>query len=383
MSPVHESRRKFLLDSATAASGLFLGGIYSIGNAGSATQLGKVIGPGKGKNSSTGDDLYFIGIYDLDGADGKVRTIRNIDFFGHGITPHPIDTKRAVVFEKHGKGCCEIDLSKAQVLRKIETIADRQFYGHGAFSPDGRFLYAAETVVSDGSMRGVVAVRDGQSFGLLGDFPSYGLAPHDCHLIDDGETLVFSNGGGLIGSDDYASVTYVGAKDRALKRRVTISDPGLNAGHIAISSSGQLAIVSAPRDGIEKKSRDWRGNISFYDPQKDQLRLADDPIRSKMVGETLSVAIHEPSMIVGATNPTGNLVTFWDFASGKLVKAIEGQYRSPRGISLTLDQRYFVLTYDKSTHLILLDAETFEPVESSYLPVSYMAGSHNLVYGSA
>ena len=80
MSPVHESRRKFLLDSATAASGLFLGGIYSIGNAGSATQLGKVIGPGKGKNPSTGDDLYFIGIYDLDDTDGKVRTISNIGF---------------------------------------------------------------------------------------------------------------------------------------------------------------------------------------------------------------------------------------------------------------------------------------------------------------
>jgi hypothetical protein len=102
-----------------------------------------------------------------------------------------------------------------------------------------------------------------------------------------------------------------------------------------------------------------------------------------MVGETLSVAIHEPSMIVGATNPAGDLVTFWDFASGKLVKAIHGRYHSPRGISLTLDQRYFVLTYDKETHLILLDAETFEPITSSYLPVSYMAGSHNLVHDFA
>ncbi len=376
----NRSRRKFLVDSATAATGLLLTGFCSLGSASAQdSKMGTVIGPGKGVVPGTKELDYFVGIHNLDDQDSELMIITDIDFFGHGVTPHPIHPQSAVIFEKHGKGCCEVDLVNAKVLRKIETTTEREFYGHGAYSPDGSYLYAAETVVADGSMRGVVAVRDGESFELTGDFPSYGLAPHDCHLIDDGETLVFSNGGGLIGSKDYASVTYVGANDRELKRKVDISDPGLNAGHIDISSTGQLAIVSAPREGIKKDDKAWRGNISFYDYQKNQLRIADDPIRSKMVGETLSVAIHEPSMIVGATNPSGDLVTFWDFNTGKLVKAIEGKYRSPRGISLTLDQRYFVLTYDQATHLVLLDAETFEPLESSYLPVSYMAGSHNLI----
>jgi hypothetical protein len=376
----NQSRRKFLVDSATVATGLLLTGFSSFGNTSAQqSKMGTVIGPGKGVVPGKEGLDYFVGIHNLDDKESELKVITDIDFFGHGVTLHPIHPERAVIFEKHGKGCCEVDLVNAKVLHKIETTSEREFYGHGAYSPDGSQLYAAETVVADGSMRGVVAVRDSDSFELIGDFPSYGLAPHDCHLIDEGETLVFSNGGGVIGSKDYASITYVGANDRELKRQVDISDPGLNAGHIAISSKGQVAVVSAPRDGIHKDDKAWRGNISFYDYQKNQLRIADDPIRSKMVGETLSVAIHEPSMVVGATNPNGDLVTFWDFNTGKLVKAIHGKYRSPRGISLTLDQRYFVLTYDQATHLVLLDAETFESLESSYLPVSYMTGSHNLV----
>lgn len=373
------SRRQFITRGTVAALTIIAGSCIPV-SASNKTRMGSVIGPGKGVDPTTGKTSYFVGIYDLDSGKGKPRVISDIDFFGHGVTPHPHHPERAILFEKHGKGCCEVDFLRTKVLRKIETDPARQFYGHGAYSPDAKLLYAAETVVGDGSMRGVVTVRDGESFNLLDDFPTYGLAPHDCHLINDGEVLVFSNGGGPIDSNDLASVTYVGAQDRKLRREVKIADIGLNAGHIAISQTGKLAIVSAPRDGIQKADPKWRGNISFYDPEKNQLRIADDPIRSKMMGETLSVAIHEPSMIVAATNPSGNLVTFWDFASGKLVKAIHGHYSSPRGISLTLDQRYFVLTYDKGTHLILLDAETFEPVTSSYLPVSYMAGSHNLVH---
>lgn len=335
--------------------------------------LGTVIGPGQ-----TGDGQFWVGIVDLDSPAPEVRTIDDIHFFGHGVSPNPVKPRTAVIFEKHGKGCAEVDLKDARTLRKIETVRGREFYGHGAFTPDGKTLYATETVVGDRSYDGVVAVRDGESFELKGTFPTYGVKPHDCLLIDGGETLVITNGGAPLGNGDIRpSVTYVDVPTRSLKEEIKFPTKSINAGHLAITRKGELVVVSAPRDGLSKTAP---GAISFYTPGGELRTNLDHPIRKKMLGETLSVAIHEPSMIVGATNPAGHLITFWDFKSGELVKSFDGDFKNARGISMTLDQRYFAVTYDRQTRLVLIDAETLEPVEESYMGTTFMSGSHNLVH---
>jgi hypothetical protein len=291
-----------------------------------------------------------------------------------------------VVCEKHGPGCCEVDLAKGRVLRQIKTVESRQFYGHGAFTPDGRTFYATEANTGDESYKGVLAVRDGDSFELKGEtFPTHGVAPHDCILVDDGETLVITNGGGPIDvPNEPASIAWVNVRTGEAKRILKFKDDRINAGHIAITKRGELACVSAPRDGIPQNkdgnaNAGWLGAISFYDPRSDKLVTADDPIRAKMRGETLSVAIHEPSMIVAATNPTGDLITFWDFRTGKLVHSIS-DYKLPRGISLTLDGNYFAVTHDPQTKLALIDAETFKPVQNADVGLTYISGSHNIAY---
>lgn len=335
--------------------------------------LGTVIGPGK----SPGEQ-YWVGIVDLDDELPKVRTISDIHFFGHGVSPNPVKPGAAVIFEKHGKGCAEVDLRQARTLRKIETVRGREFYGHGAFTPDGKTLYATETIIGDNSYQGVVAIRDGESFDLMGNFPTFGIAPHDCILIDDGNTLVITNGGGPLGNEnELPSVTYVDVPTQSLKKKLTFPTREINAGHLAITARGDLVVVSAPRDGMDTMKP---GSISFYSPGGEVRTVVDEPVRAKMLSETLSVAIHEPSMIVGATNPKGHLITFWDFKTGKLIKSLDGAYKNPRGISVTLDNRYFVVTYDQQTHMVLLDAETFEPVQETFIDQTFMSGSHNLVY---
>ena len=39
-----------------------------------------------------------------------------------------------------------------------------------------------------------------------------------------------------------------------------------------------------------------------------------------MKGESLSLAIHEPSGIVGVTNPLASLVTVWNLSTGDLIR---------------------------------------------------------------
>jgi len=115
------------------------------------------------------------------------------DFLPHGIAIDPNNPNRLVTFQKIGVGCCEIDLAARRVTRTIAPNEGRWFYGHGAFSNDGKLLYSTETINSE--ERGVIGVRDGVTFEYLGEFPTFGENPHDCHLIEDGRVLLVTNGG--------------------------------------------------------------------------------------------------------------------------------------------------------------------------------------------
>lgn len=317
-------------------------------------------------------EAFFVGITDL--VTRKTVHSQEISFYGHGLSRNPIKPNTGIVFEKHGPGCAQIDMKTGKTLKVIKTTSNREFYGHGAFSPDGKILFAAETDIED-DYKGVVGVRDGESFEYLGDFPTFGTAPHDCHLIDDGATLVFTNGGGDFGSDDFGSVTYVDVKSEQLKETVKISDPEINAGHMTILSNGDFVVVSAPRNNLKRKNA--TGNISFYDRATEKLRIADDPICKQMISETLSVAVHEESGVVAATNPAGHIVTFWDFKTGKLVHSID-TLKWPRGIALTKDGAHFAITHIKSNsdlEITLFDARTFKPIENN-IKDTFVSGSH-------
>ncbi len=342
-----------------------------------AARRGTAMGPGSFADETTGADRYVLSWFDLDQADPRVDRVE-LDFLGHGLALDPTDPTRMAVFEKRGPGACVVDLAERRVIAPIRTPLVREFYGHGAFSPDGARLFATETVVGDGSYDGVIVVRDGRTLEDLGEFPSHGESPHDCVLRDGGRTLVVTNGGGDVDGGRPASVTYVDVETQQLLDEVVLPTR-LNAGHLAVSRAGDLVIVSAMRDGLP---RDARGGISFR-PAGGTLVTAESPVEvvQRMQGETLSVAIHEPTGVVAATNPLGHLVTFWELATGRLVSTLDLAH--PRGVDVTLDESAFVITFGRGTQLLRLDAETLQPDPGEPLPGTLMAGSHVRVFDLA
>jgi uncharacterized protein len=323
-----------------------------------ATRVGVLLGGGATQRKSTGEMAFHLAVLDLD-APAEPRSI-SLAFLAHGITPSPHDPRLLVLFEKQGPGCCVLDWSTGEVVRTLEAGPGRKFYGHGVFSADGELLYCTETAVDDRS-KGYIAVRNARDFTLLGEFPSFGLAPHDCMLFDEGRVLVVANGGSAVGERDGPCVTYVDIAEQRLLERLDVPVDRLNAGHLAMTQPGDLALVSAPREGLDPDRS--CGGISLR-VAGGELRTVEEPRETteQLLGETLSVAIHEETGIVGATTPLAHLVSFWSLATGELIETL--RVPSPRGIALSLSGDEFIVNFGTPPRAARIDARTLEPVDA-------------------
>ena len=295
-------------------------------------------------------------------------------FFAHGVVQHPDHAEQVITFQKRGPGSAVVDLRKGVVLRTIETKPTHQFYGHGAFTRDGHLL-ATETDLAN-NFRGLIALRDGKTYQRLGEFPSFGPAPHECRLIDDDRVLAITNGGGPKALGGVPSVTFVDVATQRLLEKLEFDRKDMNAGHLMLSASGDLVVISSFLDGMEDVP-DARGGISFR-PAGGQFRTITEPrgLIEALYGETLSVAMHEPSNTFAVTTPQGNWLSFWDLTTGELKYA--EQVPQPKGIVLTPDGSHFAVSYTYRGRALLSQwsTSTLARVPEKDLIDVYISGSH-------
>ncbi|MFO0675038.1 MAG: DUF1513 domain-containing protein [Polyangiaceae bacterium] len=326
---------------------------------------GTLVGGTKQVHPKTGKPVFTVDVLDQDA--GTTARI-DVDFLAHGMTIHPAFPHVAAFFEKRGPDACLVDLARGSFLRPIPTAENRAFYGHGAFSRDGALLFAVE--IDTSTHAGLVTIRETKNFDTIGEFPTYGDNPHDCLLVDDGKTLVITNGGGDLGSKSDPCVTYVDVTTRALLRKFTFSDPKINAGHVALTDGGDFVVVSAPRDGLPETTS--LGGVTMrVGNGKPQRMKPPAQVGERMKGETLSVCIHGGRRIALATNPHGDIVTVWDLDKQRLLTSIDLDF--PRGVTLTEDLSTFVVTHGLDGRIAEIDVTT---LAVSSRPAGLFSGSH-------
>jgi hypothetical protein len=290
-----------------------------------------------------------------------------LDFLPHGLSPNPNCPTQLVVCEKIGPRAAVIDLETMSLVETIPTDPDRYYYGHCVHSKNGDIFYATETYRR--SLKGAIVIRDTRSNQVIGEFPSYGAAPHECYLIDEGKTMVVTNGGGD-SSGDKPNIAYIDIDSQQLLRREHLTNRHINAGHLMHADDGSLVVVSAPRAGL---GADKLGGVSIQ-PQGKLMRSVSSPkkVVNKMKGEALSVAIHQDVAMV--THPTGNMLTCWSTKDRRLLKKID--LPIPRGVTLTCDNRYFVVSYGPQASVVQIDTRNFELSKMTASHATYLTGSH-------
>lgn len=331
---------------------------------------GVLVGASRSRVPAGAEERFSLDLLDLDADEGALIRIP-LPFPAHGLAIHPVNRREAVLVEKRGRGGCVADLTGHQVLLSFEPTANRVFYGHCAYSQAGDVVFVVETHVN--SREGAVSVRDSSTFAVLGTLPTYGIAPHDCHLIEDGRTLAITNGGGAADSPDLPSVTFVAVTSGMLLEKHDMPLQHLNMGHIAVADNRAFVAVSAPRDGLPAKNSLGGVTLRRRGDRCAQM-AAPQAVASRLVGESLSVAVHPALRMAVATHPEADLVTFWSLDSGKLVATME--LPQPRGVTLTLDQQSFAFCYGSEARLLIVEARALRALSCSKFGAGLMGGAH-------
>lgn len=119
---------------------------------------------------------------------------------GHGFACCR-DGALAVAFSRRpGLWAQVFEPRSGHLLQSIAAANGRSFCGHGAFSIDGKRLYATEVLAETGEgVLGVYAADAG--FRRVAEWPTHGLDPHEVLLLPDGIHLAVANGGVLMRTD--------------------------------------------------------------------------------------------------------------------------------------------------------------------------------------
>lgn len=241
---------------------------------------------------------------------------------GHGIAVRP-DGKQAIAAARRpGRFGLVIDVAEGRIKTRLKLPPARHFYGHGAFSADGRLLFTTENDIDTGN--GIVGVWDAaNNYQRLREFPSHGIGPHELLLAPDGRTLVVANGGILTHPDTgrrklniptmTPSLAYIDPADGRLIEAHGFDDPRhrlLSIRHLALRGDGTVGV--ALQD--EGPKGDMLPVVAFHRQGERTLDLAAAPhgVARRLNGYAGSAALAADGRTLAISAPRGGLITFWD-----------------------------------------------------------------------
>lgn len=287
--------------------------------------------------AGTSSELYVSGARLTDGTyavlvvadDGRIVREIPMSARGHDIAVDHA-ARRAVIFARRpGFFALAFDIDGRREPEVFTPPPDRHFYGHGVFSGDGRLIYATEHDVGTGD--GMIGIYDATGgWRRVGEFPSFGVGPHEAILLSDGRTLAVANGGfgndpatgrESIGiADMQPNVAFIDLATGALKARHGIPDAVnlLSLRHLAETPKGDLWFGAQWQGGLEDTPA-LIGRVGIDRPIA--LLETADPLGIELKGYIGAVAVSGDGRLLAASAPLAGQIVHIDTETGKVARA--------------------------------------------------------------
>ena len=260
-------------------------------------------------------------------ADGRELFSTILPSRGHDIALRHTKPEACIFARRPGNWAIVVDTRTGDIRHTLICEPGRFFYGHGVYSPDGRLMFATESVA--GQAEGRIGIYDAtRGYRRTGEVSSYGIGPHDIALSGDGRTLTIANGGIVTdpatGRDNIdpegmkPSLAFVdierGEPEAVLALPQDLKK--LSIRHLAMSRSGQVAFGCQYEGGLDGMPpllgiADRDGKIRML--SMPELDLAG---MENYIG---SVSLDEGEETIAATSPKGGRTAFWNARTGAFI----------------------------------------------------------------
>ncbi|KAJ54365.1 hypothetical protein ACMU_18225 [Actibacterium mucosum KCTC 23349] len=278
---------------------------------------------------------------------------------GHAAAAHPSRPVAVAFARRPGRFAVVIDCAEGVEAARLSAPEGRHFYGHGAFTEDGRYLLTTENAFDDG--QGRIGVWDaGDRFKRLDDLPSGGVGPH--------EILRLPNGGFAVANG--------GIQTHPNSGRTRLNVPTMRTNLAFLDPWGAISnVVEAPdtqrQNSIRHIDADAVGRIAIAlqwqgDPRKrapvaamlneQGLTYLEHPatMRLKHYGGSVAIAGNGQSFFV--TGPKGDSVLSFDMDSGAPLAAYDmplasGVATFGSGVAISSSSGIAAMTAEAKTQL--------------------------------
>lgn len=248
----------------------------------------------------------------------------------HGGCQRPNAQQVLLFARRPGRHFYVIDIASGQLAATVEAARDHHFYGHGAFSPDGRYLYTTENHYPSGE--GVIGVYDAHNgYRRSSQLAAGGIGPHELRMHPDGNTLVVALGG-IQTHPDYRRIKLnldtmapalllINRHTGEIVQRHQPSHHQLSCRHLDVSPDG---VVIA---GYQFQGPAWQAPplLARLDTVHGEFRELDlgEPLQPRLNNYIASIAVHPQLPLTAITAPRGNTLLLIDHHSGELAGSFE------------------------------------------------------------
>lgn len=305
----------------------------------------------------------------------KDKKVIETDFLPHGIYINPNNKYSIFCFEKNGINACEIDIQTQKIIRTVKTEQNWLFSGHASFSVDGKKIICIEK--DKGNYQGSITIRHTDTFEIIQRLPTLGLSPHDCQ-VDTDNILTVSNTGRSESGFHQPSLVRINLDTGKLVERIKLDTDDLNCGHFISTKNNELVIASAPVNDKDKdKDKIFSGGVSIRNINENMTTMTEPAeVIKHMTGEALSIEVDERRSVAAVTHPEANLLTFWSIKDKRLLKVYA--FENPRGLSKTLDKKYFIVSYGNNAAMEYISTNDLSPQTDSIVQPTHASGEHIL-----
>lgn len=251
---------------------------------------------------------------------------------GHAAAAHP-ERPEAVAFARRpGTFAVVIDCAEGREIAELHSPADRHFYGHGAFSPDGTLLFTTENAISEGTGRlGIWDARSG--YKRIGEISSGGSGPHEVRLVPNSMLLAVANGG--IETDPTSGRSELNIATMVSNLAYVDIATGAVAQTLALPPElrlNSIRHIAAAADGTLIAGLQWQGSelehpplAALHRPGTDSFVLlsAEPEVQRQMRNYVGSAAITRDARYAAVSAPRGGLMLVFDLSSETVAEVVE------------------------------------------------------------